>query len=64
MDTDVIAGHRGGHAHDPGADRLHPGRVPIDRFPYRPTRVLDSIADVVGMIEQLAPTEQEELSAD
>ncbi len=63
MDTDVIAGIEAGMrtvlvmtgSTQPSA---------ITSFPYRPTWVVDSIADVVGMIEQLAPTEQEELSAD
>ena len=54
---------RGRAADGPGADRVDPGRAG-HRFPYRPTRVVDSIADVVPSVEQLAPREDEELSAD
>jgi NagD protein len=36
----------------------------VSAFPYRPTRIVDSIADVVPLVAQLAPREDEELSAD
>ena len=39
-------------------------RPAIATFPYRPTWIVDSIADVVPLIEQLAPTEEDELTAD
>jgi NagD protein len=29
----------------------------VERFPYRPTRVADSIADVVELVGKLAPVE-------
>jgi hypothetical protein len=29
----------------------------VERFPYRPTRVEDSIADVVELVGKLAPAE-------
>ena len=64
MDTDVISGIEAGHADDPGADRLHPARTRSSPIPYRPTRVVDSIADVVPLVGELAPPEDEELSAD
>ncbi|MFC0674830.1 HAD-IIA family hydrolase [Brachybacterium hainanense] len=39
-------------------------REEIVRFPYRPTMVLDGIADVVPLIEQLTPASYEELGED
>jgi NagD protein len=36
----------------------------ISRFPYTPTRVLDSIADVVPLVEELTPLESTELEED
>jgi NagD protein len=29
----------------------------VDRFPYRPTRIADSIADVVELVGKLAPAD-------
>ncbi|MGO1974302.1 MAG: HAD-IIA family hydrolase [Propionibacteriaceae bacterium] len=63
MDTDVISGLEAGMrtllvlSGSTSADE-------VSRFPYLPTRVLDSIADVVPLVEQLAPDETAELSAD
>ena len=63
MDTDVISGLEAGMrtllvlTGSTSADE-------VSRFPYLPTRVLDSIADVVPLVEQLAPDEAAELSAD
>lgn len=63
MDTDVISGLEAGMrtllvlTGSTSADQ-------VSRFPYRPTRVLNSIADVVPLVEQLAPDETAELSAD
>jgi len=31
----------------------------VEHFPYRPTRVVDSIADVVPLVDQLAPPADE-----
>jgi NagD protein len=63
MDTDVISGIEAGMrtilvmtgSTQPNA---------IVSFPYRPTRVVDSIADVVPLVGEWAPPEDEELSAD
>ncbi len=63
MDTDVIAGIEAGMRTVlvlTGSTQ----RAAIPSFPYRPTWVVDSIADVVSLIEQLAPTEEDELTAD
>jgi NagD protein len=62
MDTDVISGIEAGMrtilvmtgSTQPNA---------IVSFPYRPTRVVDSIADVVPLVGEWAPREDEELSA-
>ena len=63
MDTDMIAGIEAGLRTIlvlTGSTK----REDISRYPYRPTRVLDSIADVVPLVAELAPSEYEELSAD
>lgn len=63
MDTDVKSGLEAGLrtilvlTGSTGADE-------IGQFPYRPTRVVDSIADVVPLVAEFAPREHEELSAD
>ena len=49
MDTDVVAGHRG-RAADVLVLTGSTRRDEVDRFPYRPTRVVDSIADLVDEI--------------
>ena len=36
----------------------------VSAFPYRPTRILDSIADVVPLVAELAPRDDQEMSAD
>jgi len=49
MDTDVIAGIEAGLETIlvlTGSTKAHE----VARFPYRPSKVLDSIADVVGLI--------------
>src|SRR4051794_16527150 len=54
MDTDVVSGPEAGLRPSPvlpGAPRAEA----VERFPYRPTRVVDSIADVVPLVEELAP---------
>jgi NagD protein len=56
METDVISGIEAGMRTVlvlTGSTR----REQIERFPYRPTRVCDSIADVVPMVGELAPSE-------
>jgi NagD protein len=63
MDTDMVAGIEAGLRTVlvlTGSTR----QEEISRFPYRPTRVLDSIADVVPLVAELAPSELDELSAD
>ena len=63
MDTDVIAGIEAGLRTIlvlTGSTR----EEQIGRFPYRPTRVVESIADVVGLVAELLPAEALELSAD
>ena len=63
MDTDVISGLEAGLR----TILVLTGSTKADevgRFPYRPTRVENSIADVVPLVAQYAPTEDEELSAD
>ncbi len=63
MDTDVIAGIEAGLRTVlvlTGSTRAEQ----IERFPYRPTRVETSIADVVPLVAEFAPEEADELSAD
>jgi NagD protein len=63
MDTDVIAGIEAGMRTVlvlTGSTRSEQ----VTKFPYRPTRIVDSIADVVPLVAELAPREDEELSAD
>jgi NagD protein len=63
MDTDVIAGIEAGLRTIlvlSGSTRVDQ----IERFPYRPTRVEPSIAEVVPLVSEFAPDEDEELSAD
>jgi NagD protein len=58
MDTDVISGLEAGLRTIlvlTGSTRAEA----VDRFPYRPTRVVDSIADVVPLVEQLSPLSPE-----
>ena len=62
MDTDMVAGIEAGLRTIlvlTGSTR----QEEVTRFPYRPTRVLDSIADVVPLVTELAPDEYSELSA-
>ena len=54
MDTDIISGLEAGLRTIlvlTGSTRADQ----VDRYPYRPTRVVDSIADVVAMVAQFAP---------
>ncbi len=54
MDTDVVSGLEAGLRTVlvlTGSTRPDA----VERFPYRPTRVVDSIADVVPLVEQLTP---------
>ena len=63
MDTDIIAGMEAGLRTIlvlTGSTRPEQ----VSRFPYRPTRVLDSIADVVPLVDEFAPVEPEGLTAD
>ncbi len=43
---------RGRHPHGAGDDRVDPARAQSSTFPYRPTRVVDSIADLVELARQ------------
>jgi NagD protein len=59
MDTDVIAGIEAGMRTIlvlTGSTKA----AAVDTFPYRPTRVLDSIADVIPLVTELAPAKGEE----
>ncbi|HET9871503.1 MAG TPA: HAD-IIA family hydrolase [Propionibacteriaceae bacterium] len=63
MDTDVIAGIEAGLRTVlvlTGSTR----EEQVNAFPYRPTRIVKSIADLVGSVGELAPREEEEVSAD
>lgn len=63
MDTDVRSGLEAGLRSIlvlTGSTR----REDIVRYPYRPTLTLDSIADVVELVERLRPLESEELDED
>lgn len=63
MDTDVIAGIEAGMR----TILVLTGstsRSQVGGFPYRPTQILDSIAEVVDQVGELAPYEVDELSAD
>ena len=54
MDTDVISGLEAGLRTLlvlTGSTRAEQ----VERFPYRPTRVVDSVADLVPLIDELAP---------
>ncbi|MGN6635926.1 MAG: HAD-IIA family hydrolase [Oryzihumus sp.] len=54
MDTDVISGLEAGLRTIlvlTGSTRAEQ----VERFPYRPTRVVDSVADLVDLIDELAP---------
>ena len=54
MDTDVVAGIEAGL----GTVLVLTGLTRAERssgFPYRPTRVVDSVADLVPLVAELAP---------
>jgi NagD protein len=54
MDTDIIAGLEAGMRTvlvTTGSTRPEQ----VERFPYRPTRVVDSIADLVDLVSERAP---------
>jgi NagD protein len=62
MDTDVIAGIEAGMR----TILVLTGSTSRDRvetFPYRPTMIKESIAEVVPLVKELTPREDEELSA-
>lgn len=63
MDTDVRSGLEAGMR---SILVLTGSTTPDDirAYPYRPSRVLDSIADVVPLVEQYTPLESEELEED
>jgi NagD protein len=53
MDTDIVSGLEAGlRTILVGTGSTRPDQVP--RFPYKPTRVVDSIADVVPLVAELA----------
>jgi NagD protein len=55
MDTDIVSGIEAGlRTILVLTGSTH--RDAVERFPYRPTRVVESIADVVPLIKQFAPT--------
>ena len=54
MDTDIISGLEAGlRTILVATGSTRPDQV--ERFPYRPTRVVDSIADLVPLIAELDP---------
>ena len=53
MDTDVISGLEAG-LRTILVLSGSTGEHEVDRFPYRPTRIVESIADVVPLVEALA----------
>ena len=62
MDTDVVSGMEAGMRTIlvlTGSTKAED----VERFPYRPTRVADSIADVVALVGKLAPVEPTEATA-
>ena len=63
MDTDVISGLEAGLRTILVLTGSTP-RTKVGDFPYRPTEIMDSIADVVPLVKELTPNEDEEMSAD
>jgi NagD protein len=58
METDIVSGIEAGMRTIlvlTGSTR----RENVERFPYRPTRVENSIADVVPLVAEFAPAEVE-----
>ena len=56
MDTDIVSGLEAGLRTVlvlTGSTRAEQ----VERFPYRPTRVVDSMADLMPLVDQLAPTD-------
>ena len=54
MDTDIVSGLEAGLRTilvTTGSTRLED----VETFPYRPSRVVDSVADLVEMVAELAP---------
>jgi NagD protein len=59
MDTDIVSGLEAGlRTVLVGTGSTRPDDVA--RFPYRPTRVVDSIADLVPMVAELAAGDGED----
>lgn len=54
MDTDVISGIEAG-MRTALVLTGSTSEAQVDRFPYRPTRICPSIADVVPLVAELAP---------
>ena len=63
MDTDVISGLEAG-MRTVLVLTGSTSRSKVATFPYGPTMIAESIADVVSMVADLSPNEDEELSAD
>ena len=51
MDTDIVAGHRGRPRDDPRAHRRHHARPTTERFPFRPSRIVESVADLADELQ-------------
>jgi NagD protein len=58
MDTDIISGIEAG-LRTVLVLTGSTSREAVERFPYRPTRVVDSIADVVPLVAEFAPPDAE-----
>ncbi len=57
MDTDVVSGLEAGLETILVLTGVT-AAAEAERFPYRPSRILDSIADLVGEIGPLAPVDE------
>ena len=47
MDTDVVAGMEAGLRDDPRAHGRDRRATEVERFPYRPSRIVESVADLI-----------------
>ena len=52
MDTDIVSGLEAGLRTDPGADRLRPGRTRSSGSPTGRRTSVDSVADLVDLVEE------------
>ena len=50
MDTDIVAGLEAGLRDDPRAHRRHARATDAERYPYRPSRIVESVAELVDEV--------------